>query len=314
MFIANQHHYPTNVRTQLISHLSLHGLWGIYLGDLFRRIATNLVGLFIPIYIWQQTGKLIYVPLYYLIYSVSGMIFNYPGALLIKRLGTDWSIALGTCFRALFIFLLIFAQHNYLYFWLSALCFGLAQPFDWLPYYYVIAKLSRQKKLFGKAAGASVIVAQVGTALGPVIGGIIIETLGFNVLYVVSGSLLVLAALLPFLDEFDASGMHVSGKELIERFQDEGIRKHLFANGLHMFDLMASTVIWPIFLYTAVKSFESSGVLQTLSLLVTVIVSFIVGKQVDKQDFKLMNVGDDSGCFGMVGKISNRNSFRFVRC
>ncbi|MGI5828326.1 MAG: MFS transporter [Patescibacteria group bacterium] len=286
-----------------LSLVKLHGLWGIYLGDLFRRLATSFVGLFIPIYIWQVTGKLIFVPVYYFIYAFVGMVSNYPGALFIRRFGVDWSVVIGTFFRALFIILLIFAKSNQSFFWLSALCFGLAQPFDWLPYYYVISKISNIKHHFGNAAGISNLIAHIGSALGPVIGGIIIKTLGFGWLYSISGGMLVLAALLPFLDEFEKSGMHVSGREIIERLKDSGMKKHLLSYGLRMFDNLAHMVVWPLFLYVIVGSFESSGALQTMSLLIAVIVSYGVGRITDKNNFNLIYLGSLLSALSWWGRL-----------
>ncbi len=290
------------------TQLRLHGMWGMYFCELFRRVATNLVGLFVPIYIWQHFNSLIFVIIYYLIFAFIGMVLMYPGALLIRKIGIDWGAALGSLCRALYIASLIFTSIDTRFFWISAFFFGLAQPFDWLPYHYAVTKTSQKDHYFGKAAGMSITIAQVGHAVGPILGGVIIALLGFNWLYLIAGSLLIVAAIAPFIDTFDKTGMHVSGKEIITRLTDPGIGKHLLANGLEAFDLMAQWIIWPLFLFSMVKSFESSGTLQTLSLLMALIFTIIAGRQSDKKRLWPMTCGTLLVSLSWWGRVVSPNN------
>lgn len=269
----------------------LHGLWGVYLTEFFRRIATSLIGLYIPVYIWQEMNGVVYIPIYFLIYSFSALSMEYFGARVIRKIGVDFGMFLGSLFRGGFIVLLIFAKDHHFLFVVSAFFFGIAQPFDWLPYHYVVAKVSKKIKLLGKAASCSIIVTQFAGAIGPVVGGLLIFNFGYSVLYTVAGSFLILAAVMPFLDDFKKSGMHVNVGDVFVSFKDKGILKHFFTYGIRTFDAWVYVIIWPIFLYTVVGSIEGSGILQTLSLVVALAVTFLTGRFVDKNNFKMMKPG-----------------------
>jgi YQGE family putative transporter len=289
--------------------LRLHGLWGVYLGDLFRRLATSLIGLYIPIYIFKETGNLANIAFYYFIYAFIGFISNYPGALLVRKIGVDWSVALGTFFRGLFILFLIFASNNKIFFWLSAFFFGLCQPFDWLPYYYAIARVSFIKRVYGRIASLSTLVAKLSGILGPIIGGIIITNLGFLWLYVIAACVLIFAAVIPFFDDFEKKGMYVNGKELIKSIRDPGFAKHFFAYTLEMFDLIANMILWPVFLLMAVGTVEKSGLLQTASLLLGMVITYFTGRFVDKGNIKMMRLGSMLQAIGWWGRYLLRSSF-----
>ncbi len=272
-------------------HPHLHGLWGVFTAEFSRRISTSMVGLFIPIYIWQETGNVLSIAHYYILYSITALIILYPAAKLIKFVGVDWGMGIGSILRALFIFTLIFAKDNHLFFWISAITYGAAQPFDWLPFNYVVAKLSKNHKKFGRSSSLASMTTRFASALGPVIGGLIIFEFGYNILYLVSGSFMVFAFLSPFFDDFEKRGMHVSFADVIKIAKDPGIIKHIFIFLIRFWNDWIYVIIWPLFLYNFVGSITSSGILQTLSLLLALIISYVVGKLVDRNNFKTIQPG-----------------------
>lgn len=286
----------------------LNGLWGMYLSDLFRRIAISLIGLFVPIYIWQETEKLIYIPIFYFIYAFFGFLTQYPGAKIIKKIGVDWGIVIGTIFRFLYIYFLILAKNNINYFWLSALAFGFCQPFDWLCYFYVITKESNKKKKFGNTAGITTIIGYLGASLGPIIGGVIIKTNGYETLYYLACVMLIFVAGFPFLDNFEKKGMHVEFGDLKKAFFDKGIGKHFFTNGIRVFDAISNTILWPIFLFFSIGSISKSGEIQTISLVLAMGISYIVGKMVDGKNFFMMYVGVIFNFFAWVLRFITGNN------
>jgi len=287
--------------------ISVPEAWGVYLNELLRRISTSMVGLFIPLYILHETGGIINIPIYYGVYAFSALISDYPSAIFIKKIGVDKGLALGSLFRLLFLYSLIFAAKNHNFFWASAFFFGLTQPFDWLPHHYALAKMAQSGKQFSSAASISKIVTRVGSTLGPVIGGFVILWFGFPVLYLSAGFLIVFAAITPFLDKFEKVGMHISGTEIWQRLKDPGMKKHYFVFGLENVEALISTMIWPVFLYTAVGSFEKVGSLETISLLVGIIALYLSGRVVRSKRYLVMIFGSLLILIAWVGRIFSSN-------
>jgi len=277
--------------------------WGVYLNELLRRISTSMVGLFIPLYILKETGELIYIPVYYGIYALSALISDLPAAFMIRKIGVDKGMALGAVLRALFLYSLIFASDNHLFFWISALFFGITQPFDWLPHHYALAKMAQAGKHFSSTASISKIVTRLGSTLGPIIGGFCILWFGFPTLYLSAGFLILLAAITPFLDKFEKTGMHVSGREVWQRLTDPGMPKHLLVFGIESVESLISTMIWPVYLYTAVGSFEKTGTLETISLLTGIAALYLVGRLVKVKKYKIMLVGSIVVIIAWIGRM-----------
>ncbi len=290
------------------SHLIvLPGAWGIYLNELFRRISTSMVGLFIPLYIYKETGDLLSIPIYYLIFSVTAFCTELPSAYLIKKIGIDKGLALGSLFRTTFLYTLIFANHHHMLFWVSAFAFGLTMPFDWLPHYYSLAKMAKKGHQFGNVASFSKIFTRLGSSLGPVVGGLCIQLWGFSTLYFIAGTLIIVAGIMPFLDKFEKIDMHVSGKEIINRLFDPGIIKHIFAFGTENYDGIVSIMIWPIFLFTTVGSYGKSGAVETLALLVGIISLYMINKLVKNKKYNAMRWGSIAIILGWVGRLFMKN-------
>jgi len=294
---------PYNIIKYRILALTVPEAWGVYLNELLRRISTSMVGLFIPLYILKETEKIINIPIYYGLYAFSALLFSFYSALLIKKIGVDKGMALGSIFRLLFLYSLIFASLNHNFFWISAFFFGLTQPFDWLPHHYALAKMAQTGRQFSSAASLSKIVTRLGSTLGPIMGGFIIYWFGFSILYIIAGFLIIISALAPFLDNFEKTGMHVSGAEIWLRLKDPGMHKHFIVFGLESFESLISTMIWPVFLYTAVGSFEKTGSLETISHLVGILSLYISGKAVKSKRYNIIIFGCILTIVSWLGRI-----------
>ena len=290
MFIKN-HRY---LRNHIIPQIKLHGLWGVYLNEFFRRIATSLIGLYLPIFIWQKVGSYAGIPVFFMIFSISAFLAEYPEAKIIQKVGVDWGMLMGSVFRGLFILTLILVKIDVRFLWLAAIFYGLSQPLDWLPYHYVITKISNQKikvKSFGKNASLSAIMTQSAAALGPFIGGLIVFFLGDTILYLFASFFLILSASVVFLDDFDKKGMHVNLREVFTIIKDLGLYKHVFTFFIIIFNDFFYQMLWPVFLFLTLGGIVASGGFQTASIIFVLILTFLSGKLVDKNNFKIMYLG-----------------------
>jgi hypothetical protein len=84
---------------------------------------------------------------------------------------------------------------------------------------------------------------------------------------------------------------------------DPGIKKHLLASFLQYSDGLANMLIWPFFLFTALKSYEGAGLLQTVSLTVGVGVMFLAGKLLKKKKYFIMYLGSFLIIIGWLGRL-----------
>ena len=94
----------------LKTFFKLKGETGVYLSTLFRSLGMRLVFIFIPIYIYKLTGKLESAFLFFGLYHLSVLLSVMPAGWVIQKIGVDWGSAIGTIFRALFLFFFDFMK------------------------------------------------------------------------------------------------------------------------------------------------------------------------------------------------------------
>src|SRR4030042_3164423 len=118
--------------------LRLKNLWGIYLHACFRNLGMSLIGIFIPIYVYQLTGSFLWVFLFYLIYHASDVLTAPLAGWFMRRFGVDKTAIVGTFLRVLFLYLMILAKDQPDLLNPAAIIWGMTIPFAWLPYHYTI--------------------------------------------------------------------------------------------------------------------------------------------------------------------------------
>lgn len=284
-------HFHRHHHHHILHAPHLHGLWGMYLNEFFRRIATSLVGIYIPLFIWHTSHTLSFIPMYYVIFGLVALAFQVPVGFVIKRIGVDRSLFVGSIARIGFIVSLIFAQSHIHFIWLSAVFFGLAQPFEWLPFHYVIAKLSQKNQKYGSAAGGTILMSLLASAISPLVGGMIIAWYGYTWMYIFAGCFCIVSGLVPFFDDYRAYGMHISRKKINTLLHTGTSRKLFTSFFLWLWGDMTYLMIWPVYLYAVMKTFELTGFIQTISILGSGLVILIVSKQVDQKHFKMIKFG-----------------------
>jgi fucose permease len=132
-----------------------------------------MVGLFVPIFIWDKTDSIHWIFAYYLFFRFVGLIFSYPAALFMRKFGVDKTLMVGSILRIghILSFILVTTNNNYLF--LSAGFWGMTVVFDWIPFHYTISALAKEGSKFGKSSSVIDLIAKLGGAIGPFIGDII---------------------------------------------------------------------------------------------------------------------------------------------
>ncbi len=299
-------HHP---HTHLIR---LHGLWGMYWNMIFRRLSSSMVGLFIPIYIYEKFNSFDHIFYYYFLAYLVGFIFVYPSAKNLRKIGVNWGLFIGSLFRIILTLFLFASRYNPYIIYASAFFYGLTLSFDWIPYHYVIISLSQKKGDFGKNNSIMEIFVKLSSATGPLLGGLIITQFGFSWLYVIGSIILMFAGLAPFFDDFDKRGMHLKFIEIEHKLKDPGILKHIVGHTLNLFELNTYTIVWPMILFASFGSVTKSGGFQSIMLLISVILLWWLKDNLDKGKFGIMKLGSASASIHWLVRALWNNPIGFL--
>jgi len=271
----------------------LKGLSGVYLNTAIRQLSLNLMGIFIPIYMFKITGRVELIFLNYFLMEIFVLLSTMPVAKLVKKYGPDISMLISNLTRSMFLVLLTLSKQFPVLLWPAAIFAGLTIPLYWLPYHSAFSFQSKKGKLSKQIAKLSNISRLV-TLLAPLFGGVIAELMGFETLFPLGIVLLVVSSLPIFLDEYNrkeiAPKFDVIRKEIFSKKE-----KHLFLSlFFEGFRLPINAVCWPLILYTVMPNLEKIGGLATLTSLVCLVLITFLAKKIKKfkiRPFAFGNLG-----------------------
>jgi hypothetical protein len=293
----NNHHKTTRLSFVALRSFRLKGLWGIYLNTAFRDLGLNLIGVFLPIFVYKTVGNLPLTFLFFVIYHFVVLPSDWLAGKLAQSIGLDMLEFLSAVLRSLFLICLMLAPFSWGFLWLAAVLYGMTIPFCWIPYYMTISERVDHKH-YGETIGKLDVITSIMGGIGPFAGGLIILTFGFNMLFFITVSIFLLSGLVVFLDDFDRKHMRFNFGKMMKRFTRPGLRRFWLGKFGNAVEETVYTQAWFLFIFLTVSSYTVLGGIQSVSLLVSIIVAWMVGKWVDKKGPQILN-------YGVVGNVLN---------
>jgi MFS family permease len=157
----------------------MNGVKALNLNYFFNRLAQSMVGLFVPIFLFEFWGFEGMVK--YFVVARIGVFFLAPVVeRVIDSWGIRWAMTIGTMFLVWQYYLL--SQETNVSIWLSTLARGGFIAFYWIAHHVLFAEDDDNHRRGGQVAGKR-IVAIVGGILGPILGGVVGTIWGFEALF-----------------------------------------------------------------------------------------------------------------------------------
>jgi MFS family permease len=314
---------PINLKGRLSS-----GLVAIYSSRIILNIGSSLMGLFLPIFLFQVFDrKLSYTLIYFLIYYFTYLFLVAVGAKFsLNRAGIKTAIIMSTFFGAIYFVILYFITGprqtietaggmNHL----SVLIFiGISIAFTalqdltyWVPVHTEMSKLTDRKnraKQLAVLESSSIIF----SAVGPLFAGWVLATYGFNILFVITVfitmlSIVPLVYLPPTEERFSWTYLN-TWKEFFSKKRQKAVLAFM-GDGA---ENVVSGIVWPIFIWEILKgNYFSVGAISSAIVITTVIMELFVGKFADagKRE-KILRWGTVLYALGWVIKIFIETAFQ----
>jgi hypothetical protein len=243
-----------------------------------RSFAIALISIFIPIYLYKMGFTLAELMLFYVSIYVVELLAEYLVANLIKKVGPKHLMALS-------IPLLIthFAQLLTLNIisWpiLSmGITGGLALSLFWQSYHYDFSRSKHREKTSAEIGKLYIVNAVLG-ASAPFIGGFIATK--FNISWVFTTAIILFIIAVAVLFKTKDNNFR-RGTLTLSNIRIREIARDLLAYGGSTIEVSSAGVIWPLFLFLLVKSYESVGAITSAALVVTVVVTYYISKKSDQ--------------------------------
>lgn len=252
----------------------------IYFSTALHSFGISLLGLFIPLYLYQERGfSLVETFSFFILYSLIFALFTPLAAKFSAQYGAKHVIIFSIPLYLIFVALLYLLSSFPVPLSIIAVFLGTSQAFYWLGLHLCFLHASDNQHR-GEEVGLHSAASLGGSLFGPFIGGAIIVYLGFTSVFILVTVLLIASAFILFLSKENHYCYNFSLKSIINFKQ---WRNSLFfvARGAQV---MAQGVVWPIFIFFILKDYLSLGLIGTIISLISAILFWLVGKYSDRQD------------------------------
>ncbi|MBS3126861.1 MFS transporter [Candidatus Woesearchaeota archaeon] len=249
----------------------------VYLSGALRSFAISMIGLFIPLYLYTEQGfSLQQTLLFFVFYAVIFAIATPVAAKFVARYGPKHAILVSVP-----VYLLFFGLLYALYFisvplYIIAAMLGVSQAFYWLGLHLVFHHASDRKHR-GEEVGIQKSSSIVAGMFGPIIGGVSIATVGFDLVFIIAGFFLLLSAVVLLQSDEEHVSYRFSVRSVLNK---EHWRNSLFfvSSGTQV---IASGVIWPLFIFFILGSYVALGLVGSLISGISALLLWLAGKYSD---------------------------------
>jgi len=302
MFLAQRIKNLLNLRRTKVEESS-----ALYVSNSLYNLALSLIGIFLPIYLFNITAGTKIFHQHYVINGIVSICLYYIGISvslvltivlfekkIFSKLKLKRSLFLGIVFLIIHLLLITLAERNFYLIIVAALIGGIEAALYWIPYHiFFVKRADDGDSKYGKEVGKRGFYGGLVASLGPLLGGLIITQLGFPFLYGLS-IIILLTSTLPIL-------LYVTENSHREHKVGDVFKNYLFNKQYLTVNAafcgkvgsdVISGIFWSLVLYFGLKNFVEIGTLNTLSGIFATSLLLIVGRSIDlKGSMKIHSVG-----------------------
>ena len=276
---------------------------------LIHGAATAILGIFVPIFLYETSGELFYVVGgYYALLSLLYVLFLVPGMKITNKLGFSHTLVLGGAFSVILYSIMFFLtpENLWLLIWPLTVAIVGFRVFHWVPFHVDFTLFTNARERGRQVSLSYATIAFMGV-IGPILAGFIISNAGYTALFGTAVALLIAATISYAFVPETLTRFEWSFKETWSKLFSKDMRGVVvgeFANGA---ETVVNLIVWPIFLYEILNGdiFEI-GAVSTIVVGATIFIQLFFGRYLDKHansKEKTLRVGSTLYAIGWIFKI-----------
>ena len=271
---------------EVLHGLSLHKLrpkkelTEVYISITLRYLAFSMINIFIPIYLYSSLGyTLSQTLLFYIVYAIAfGLLTIFAGKI-ISKIGVKHTILLSVPFYLTFYLLLFSLESFAINIYFIALFFSFAQAFFWTGFHTEFI-VSSDHDHRSRAVSTYICFAYIAVLVGPLLGGFLIDQYGFALLFIIVSALFFVSAFFLFFTKDFRQPSHIKFRDIFSKSN----LKYALAFFVHGAQTMAEGVLWPLFVFTFLKTYTNLGLLGSAMSAVIALITYLIGRYSDTHD------------------------------
>lgn len=262
--------------------VSFDELSEIYASMMLRSLALSMIAIFIPVYLYRLDYSITAIMSVFAMYFSGRVILDIVAAHMVARFGPKHTILFGQMLQiaSSALFLTLPSMHWPLL--LVGFVWGASASFFYIPFHVDFSKIKHSQH-GGKELGFEQIMEKTGAALGPLAGGLTATLIGPRYIFLMS-IVILLAGMWPLFRTREPVRTHQKLDYTGLAFSK--LKPYLTSHvGLHVENTLC-LMLWPLFLAVIVIPgagvFAKIGILASVSVFVSIMSAYIVGRTVDK--------------------------------
>ena len=246
-----------------------------------RSFLLCMVGLFSSIYLYTLHFSIQEIFLTELImFSTEAVCEIFVSQIIIKY-GPKHSMGFGMPVLAVYYWLLFSLPVYHWPIWFFSGVAGISIALFWQAYHYDFSRSKKNNSASSDVSKLYIFIA-VAAAIAPFIGGTIASKFGFQVLLGIATIGFLLAAI-PLLW---VGEKHKPVNFKLSRLKDKQLGREMMAYAGSGIEGSAGGTIWPLFTFLILGSTQAVGFVTSLALILTVVITYYVGKRGDRVNKK----------------------------
>lgn len=242
--------------------------------------AQGLILIFEPVFLYQIGLPIAAIALYYAVHYLAYFLLLPLGASFAARFGYERSLAVSTPVLILYFLTLAGMGLWPQLLWFAPLLLAWHKMFYW-PAYHATFSAYSYKGDFGREQSWQRLITYGAGITAPFLGGIIVSTLGYPTLFVVTAATLSLAGMLLLRtpEKIHIAKMPYAAAWRIIKQRRE---RRLVLGSLGWAEHLIHLVVWPIALYIVVRQPVMMGLIASISVGIMSLWGFLIGRWSDE--------------------------------
>ncbi len=254
----------------------------LYVSIMFRGLSISLTGLFVPLYMLGLEYSLTSILMVIAWYFTFRIFFcDIASAFTVARIGPKHTMLIGysllTISTAMFLCLTQIAWPL----WLLGGIWGASASFFFIPFNVDFSKV-KHSRYGGRELGYVNIMEKVGSAAGPLIGGLIATVFGPQYIFLAATILLVIG-IIPLLRT--AEPVKTRQKLDFSSLKIDNLKRDFISVSALGIENSLTMFLWPLYLgffvVAGATAYAKLGILWSVSLCAAILAAHIIGKLID---------------------------------
>lgn len=255
----------------------------LYTSMALKTLAISLVGIFLPVYLYQEGYLIEQIIVYFAFYFAIRTVFNVLAGKLVAMVGPKHVLSYSYVMLIIFLFLLDTLPT---YGWPLLLIAGVNALFNslfFIAYHVDFSKIHSAKNSGSELSWMS-IVSRTAAAIGPFVGGLIATFFSIGVTITIA-LVLVLLAIWPLM--LTSEPTQQQKKLNLNSFDIRKYTRNMFAYSWMGISRQVSLSLWPLYISVFVfvdDVYAKVGFVTSISIVATLFVTRMYGKLIDKNN------------------------------